>query len=340
MTETISKQRIDIAHAIYYIELKSSGSCSLFTDQSSFIYFTDLLPKLYQENGTQTLAYCLLQERIYLILRCGNNEIAQTCDHLLKDYTQYYNEQNNRSGSVFQKQRCCTLLEPAYFLSDAIKQIHYLPVSMGLVALPSIYPWSSHKHYTNESNTDDWFDKDTLLNLIGHQRSNRVRRYEQVTSQPPTCELDLAEGNNELYFALASDAYIEKILNKNQVQPHTAPTLQWLQEQICGEYNIDEKDLKLWRRHRLTGEVKGVIAAMAITFEIADINEVAVFLNDDSELLENGIRSLSCQRQIFLYKIQLKLQSKLNTPMTHNQNINVRDNNGNNASTSCSVMDS
>lgn len=340
MTEKNSKQRIDTDNAIYYIELKSTGHRSLFTAQSSFVYFTELLPKLHQENGTQTLAYCLLQERIHLILRSGSSGIAKVCDSLVQDYTQHYNEQNNRNGSVFQKQRSCTLLEPAQLLSGAIKQIHYLPVSAGLVAVPSIYPWTSHSYYIDNSNTDDWFDKDTLLNFIGHQRSNRVRRYEQATSLTPSSELNLAEGNNERYFALASDAYIEKILNKNQVKKSSTPTLQWLQEQICGEYNIDERDLKLWRRHRLTGEIKGVIAAMAIVFEIADVNEVAIFLDDDSELLENGIRTLSCQRQMFLHNIQLKLQSKLNTAMTHSHNINERDNSGSNASTSCSVMDS
>ncbi len=340
MTDKKTPQRLDVAGAIYYVDLKSSGQRSLFTDRPSFEFFVDSLIKLHSETGSQTLAYCLLQNQIHLILHSGPEGIIETTRWLTQNFSNFYNEQNNRNGSVFQKQTSCTLIEPSQYLLPAIKQIHYLPVTMGLVAEPSIYPWLSHKHYLENHAVNSWFNNDLLLNIIGHQRSNRSKRYEHSMRLPPVTELDLSKGNNANVQAFASNTYIEKLLSKSSPEKKHTPSLEWLRENICLEYTVDEKELTLWRRHRLTGEIKGAIAALAVTFNSADIQTVAEFLNEDPELLENSVRSLANQRQMFLHNLQLKLQSKLNTAMTQSHNINDLDSSGSSASTSFSVIDS
>lgn len=313
----MTKQRLDIANALYYVELKSNGQRTLFPHRSLFGECLQLLSQLHNKTGSSIIGYCFLQSSIHLVLRAGNTsaeaelgaqDSAQT---LALEYTKLYNQFHERHGSVFHKYIACVLLEPRIYLADVIKQLHRLPVEQGLVACPSIYPWSSHNGYTGEDSLT-WLDTETLLNQLSRQRASKVRRYELFMHATPPEELPLAQGNHEHYRALASDGYIEKLLNApSQSPPILTPTLAWLRDQVCEEYTLTPQDLALWRRHRLGSEVKSAITLLAQAFGSADASSCADFLQEDQDLLEYGMRSLEGKRQIYLHDMQQRLELRL-----------------------------
>ncbi|GAA5314878.1 MAG: hypothetical protein AseanaTS_00820 [Candidatus Pelagadaptatus aseana] len=304
------KQRLDLAHAIFYVELKSNAHRSLFTDRESFLQFEALLQQLFEETGATTLGYCLLQETVHLVLNAGDEGIKNDSRWLTQAYTKFYNDHHQRNGSVFNNRSHTLLLEPRRYLLAVIRQLHQLPVTAQLVAAASIYPWSSHHHYQEDRHAD-WFESQPLINLVGNQRHNWRRRYEQAMTTATGEFLDWHGGNHDQVIALASDHYVTSLLAAQDPQVYQAPTLEWLKGKVCDEYTLDDQDLALWRRHRLAGEVKAVIAALAIQFESSDLPTAAEFLQEDPDVLEGGIRALNTHRSLFLHNLQLQLQTEL-----------------------------
>jgi len=316
-----AKQRLDLPHALYYVELKSNGQRTLFPDRSLFGEFIQLLSQLQSTTGSKVLCYSLLQSSVHLVLEAGNEGIQSSAQILEQQYTQIYNDFLDRHGSVFHKYTPCVLLEPRRYLAPVIKQIHVLAVQQGLVATSDIYPWSSHNGYTG-SQPCAWLDTSRLLNQLSQQRASKLRRYELFMKATNLTNLELAQGNHTTHRALASREYIDKLLSTAPA-PSTAlvPTLAWLQEQVCSEYQLGSGELKLWRRHRLNREIKSVITLLAHTLGTATIEDCAAALQEPVELLENGGRLLESKRQLFLHELEQRLRHRLDQEAATNPTI-------------------
>jgi len=306
-----AKQRLDLPHALYYVELKSNGQRTLFPDRSLFGEFVQLLSKLQSDTGSKVLGYSLLQGSIHLVLEAGEQGIQFTAQTLEQQYTQIYNDFHARHGSVFHKYTPCVLLEPRQYLAPVIKQIHEFPVQQGLVATPDIYPWSSHNNYTG-NHPLTWLYTSRLLNQLSQQRASKIRRYELFMRAESHGNLELAQGNHATYRALASTDYIDKLLTTDpQPDKPLVPTLDWLQEQVCAEFQLSPHDLRLWRRHRLNREIKAIITLQAQAFGTATVADCAAVLQEPVELLENGVRTLQRKRQLFLHELEQRLRQRL-----------------------------
>lgn len=306
-----AKQRLDLPHALYYVELKSNGQRTLFPDRSLFDEFVQLLSQLQGNTNSKVLCYSLLQSSVHLVLEAGEEGIQSTAQALEQQYTHIYNDFHDRHGSVFHKYTPCVLLEPRRYLAPVIKQIHELAVQQGLVATPAIYPWSSHNGYTG-SQPLTWLDTSRLLNQLSQQRASKLRRYEQFMKATSLSQIELAEGNHPTHRALASSDYINKLLTADSAtRVSLTPTLAWLQEQVCAEFQLSSGELKLWRRHRLNREIKATITLLAQTFSTASVEECAEALQEPAELLESGGRLLQAKRPLFLHALEQQLRQNL-----------------------------
>jgi putative transposase len=306
-----AKQRLDLPNALYYVELKSNGQRTLFPERSLFAEFVQLLSQLKQDTDSTVLGYCLLQGSVHLVLEAGEQGIQPTAQALEQQYTNIYNDFHDRHGSVFHKYTPCVLLEPRHYLASVIKQIHELPVQQGLVANPAIYPWSSHNGYAG-SQALPWLHTARLLNQLSQQRAKKNRRYELFMQAASQNTLELAQGNHPTYRALASDDYINKLLAIDS-DPHSPliPTLEWLQEQVCAEFQLNPNSLKLWRRHRFNREIKAIIVVLAQAFGTATLAECTTALDEPAELLENGVRTLHAKRELYVYELEQRLRQRL-----------------------------
>jgi len=306
-----AKQRLDLPHALYYVELKSNGQRTLFPERSLFAEFIQLLSRLKHDTDSTVLGYCLLQGSVHLVLEAGEQGIQSTAQTLEQQYTQIYNDFHDRHGSVFHKYTPCVLLEPRRYLAPVIKQIHELPVQKGLVANSAIYPWSSHSGYAG-SQALPWLDTARLLNQLSQQRAKKNRRYELFMRAVSQSTLELAQGNHPSYRALASSDYIDKLLaTDSEAHSPLIPTLEWLQEQVCAEFQLNPNSLKLWRRHRLNREIKAIIVLLAQAFGTATLTDCTTALHEPAELLENGVRTLQAKRQLYLYELEQRLRQRL-----------------------------
>lgn len=331
-SETLTDTLVDkininaTADTIHYLQFNSHGQRPLFAQRSDYRELLALFDQLHLEqqksnSALTTLAFCLLPHSIHWVIKTPEAFARPIGQQLQQAYTHIYNQQQQRNGSLFHPHMVCQLVEPQRYLSDLVRQMHYLPVTEKLVADPSIYPWSSHSYYLNSQQISlDWFDTLPLFNRVARQRAHPLRRYSQYMAQPPRSMtliqpgVDLQDPIASLdnmqpcQTTLASETYKTQIESMQQPTPPSGElTLQMLIEEVCKAYGVSRKDLQLWRRHRLTHEVKSAISALALDMNLASLDDLSTELNTDSELLENGIRFLQGQKPMFLHGLALSL---------------------------------
>lgn len=316
------KQRIEFPGAIYYLQLQGNGHRHLFTEHRECEYFRSLLAPLCAESGGGILGYCLLPDSVHLVLKSapdGNARSAQMGRWLIHHYTEYYNRIHNRNGSVFLQHFPCVLIEPNQYLLPVIHQLHNLPVTHGLVPLPSAYPWSSHRDYL-AVDPPSWLNRGEVFHRIANQRAMQVRRYEHFIEESQQPPIDWVEGTHPTIRAVASDQYLQRLIDSAQ-QQRLAPTidLETLTDWVCSEYGLEPQDLALWRRHRLAHEVRAAVAALATGIGCADVQTVASFFGCDPDLVENGIRALNAHRQMYLFRLRSRLDHWLSRTMVDQQ---------------------
>ncbi len=216
------KKGLDIAKALYYVQLDGSARKTLFKGPDDYRRFTPLLETLFTEVGTSTVAWCLLQNSVHLILRPGDNGIIDTSNWLKSTYTQQYNSARGGSGSLFNSTNHCTLIEPSVYLLPCLHQLHHLPITHRLVPVLTIYPWSSHLQYLEERGPQ-WLERDGIINRVANQRAGRRRRYENFIQSNLATDLNWLVGTHPQYRALASESYVDRLIeqgnNSNQTQP-------------------------------------------------------------------------------------------------------------------------
>lgn len=272
-------QRLDIGNALYYVELKSNGHRPLFAERSGFSAFIDLLAELDSHTHAKIIAYCLLQDTVYLIVQNGQSPLIQTTRHITDQYTLFAQKQWNHHGSLFNKYHHSLLLEPSRFLLPCVQYVHQRPVAMGLVAEASIYPWSSLQSYIGES-SNAWLDTSALQQFTGLATLRRSTHLECL-NQAPTETLNLQQGNHSEVWALASDGFIQNLLHR-QSKSATPPTLDWLTQEICDRHHISLSDLNLRHGHRRYLEVRAEIAALMLEFHIETDTQDTEIQNTDT----------------------------------------------------------
>ena len=308
-------QRLDIGNALYYVELKSNGHRPLFSERSGFTAFIELLASLKEHSGATPIAYCLLQDTIHLIIQRGDKSLQSATQALMQPYTQFAQQQWNHHGSIFHKHPHNLLLEPSRYLLACIQYIHQRPVAMGLVAEASIYPWSSLQAYTGEQ-SQTWLNTAALQQFTGlalHRRSGHL----DCLSQPPEKTLDLQQGNHTKVWALASNDFVERLLNRSRSESEL-PDTQWLLQKLCEHHHISPRDLNLRQGHRRYLEIRAEIAALALEFHAADRNDYphqqdlkSAALNSEKVAGEAIVEPLNQQPKT---QLEAQLEAQLEVP--------------------------
>lgn len=316
---------IDMPGALYYIQLQSNGQRQLLSLREDFAYFRQLFEPWTQNTGLSLLGYCLLPDSLHFLLRAGSSGVDNCLHWLIDTHTQDFNQRQQRNGSVFSQQKLITVLDPQHYLLPALYKLHWLPVKAGMVSSPLAYPWSSHRDYLNPD-PPAWLNTQEALVKIANHRAGQLRRYEQFIEQSQQASIDWVEGVNDSYRALASDKYLQNLLGSNRdhrLRP--AIDLEALTEWVCGDYQIETNDLRLWRNHRLFGEIQAVVGALAQTFSVCNLSTAATFFDTDIELLRSGIRALQARRGMYLFKLQLRLDQWLINQFQLKSGANAED---------------
>lgn len=185
-----SERKLFEPDKVYHVWSHANGNDNLFVSDANYRYFLNKY-KEYILPVVDTLAYCLMPNHLHLMIRVkGENEVLQFLKQkkktttlqgfqtlegfsktiskqfsdLFNGYTQAYNKQFNRKGSLFNPRFPRKLIKDESHFTTLIAYIHHNPVHHGFVKNIDDWPYSSWHAYLSDQPTQilrneglDWF---------------------------------------------------------------------------------------------------------------------------------------------------------------------------------------
>ena len=91
------------------------------------------------------IAYCLLPNHYHMLIKVNtDNTLSPFIKRLFNSYTQAYNKQYNRKGTIFEGSAQVKLVESDEYVLSLSRYIHLNPVQAGLVNSPDEWPYSNY----------------------------------------------------------------------------------------------------------------------------------------------------------------------------------------------------
>ena len=118
----------------------------VFFNQDDYEKYLSFLARYSQKKKTSILAYCLLPNRVHLLIRpSGEGALAKMMQDLTLCYTQYLNREKGRTGRLSECRYHSSVMDKDRYLWAVSKYIKNNPVRTEIVKGPEDYPYSSAK---------------------------------------------------------------------------------------------------------------------------------------------------------------------------------------------------
>ena len=128
-------------------------------------------------------AYCLTPNHIHLLLTPTS---ADACSSLMKQlgqrYAQYFNKRYGRTGTLWEGRFRSCVIDSARYLLACYRYIELNPARAGIVAHPSLYPWSSYAANTGAA-ADSLLTPHAEFNALANDARGRAGAYRALVEE-------------------------------------------------------------------------------------------------------------------------------------------------------------
>lgn len=173
----------------YHIYNHANGSDNLFLNSENYRYFLQRYATFISPIA-DTFAYCLMPNHIHFLIRIKSepdlqkayqyktqsrkilleedisNYLSREFASLFSSYSQAFNRQNGRKGSLFNPNFKRKLIETEKYFTQLVYYIHANPVHHGFVKDLSAWNYSSYHAFLSCKQTN--LQRDEVLNWFGN----------------------------------------------------------------------------------------------------------------------------------------------------------------------------
>lgn len=132
---------------IYHVIVRGINRQDIFHDDEDRQRYLDTLKRITEENTSEVLGYCIMNNHIHLIIREGEEDISLLMKRLGTSYAYWYDLKYQRIGHVFQDRFRSENVEDDRYLLAVVRYVHLNPVRAKIVNKPEEYTWSSCRAY-------------------------------------------------------------------------------------------------------------------------------------------------------------------------------------------------
>ena len=173
----------------YHIYNRANGREKLFVNDDNYKFFLKQY-LFYISPIAHTLAYCLMPNHFHFVVKIKeetellpltgfgtlsgikvSNKLSQQFSHLFNSYTQAFNKQQGRSGSLFSRAFNRKKITSDDYLKHSINYIHQNPISHHYVSDLEKWNYSSYLSIINNKATK--LEKQEVLDLF-HDKQNFI----------------------------------------------------------------------------------------------------------------------------------------------------------------------
>ncbi|MDP4685567.1 MAG: hypothetical protein NWS53_01665 [Salibacteraceae bacterium] len=168
----------------YHIYNRANGNEKLFLHDENYAFFLRQY-KIYISSFSKTTAYCLMPNHFHFLIQINDEELLKSTfpkfgtlekyeqanllskrfSNLFSSYTQAFNKQQGRKGSLFIKNFKKKHIDDSSYFTRLIQYIHLNPVDAGIVSLAENWKYSSYAAIIGSKKTQvertqvlEWFD--------------------------------------------------------------------------------------------------------------------------------------------------------------------------------------
>ena len=125
----------------------------IFDSHENYLFLLRKIKKYIPNYDLTFIAYCLMPNHYHFLIRVNeDDQLSPFLQILFNSYTQAYNCQQNRSGTLFEGGAQYRLVDTTEYVLQLSRYIHLNPVSAGLVRLPEEWEFSNYREWIGTRN--------------------------------------------------------------------------------------------------------------------------------------------------------------------------------------------
>lgn len=289
------RRRIHVPGSTYYVYRPVDSGSTGFLQPPHYELVERLLPAATKHASVRLLGYCWMPDAMHFALQISTKPVGDLMRELTSHFAQLVHRRTGERGPYFRQRYQPVLIDPDEYLPRLICYLHYLPVSSGLVRNPSDYPWSSHRAYLGHARTP-WLEMKPFMQQLGGGEKGRTAYDRLLAGGTPTdLQKLLTPESASRPVILGSAKFIASLLHRPNAPRACRWSLPEVAAYVARAHDIPVTDLRSRsRRHELV-VARARISWFAIERRVANLNEVASYLNHSASSLTRAITR--CQRR-------------------------------------------
>jgi putative transposase len=137
-----------IAGHFYHIYNRGVEKHNIFIREENYLFLLRRIEKYLPFYPISLIAYCLMPNHYHmLIFAMQDGAPGQFIQRLFNSYTQAFNVQQGRRGTLFEGRVKSKMIFENEYLFQIVRYIHLNPVDAGLVAKPEDWAFSNYREF-------------------------------------------------------------------------------------------------------------------------------------------------------------------------------------------------
>jgi putative transposase len=129
----------------YHVYNRGCNHERIFASADNYLYLLSQAKKFLAGSLISIIAYCLMPNHYHFLLYAGSDDaISRFIQRLFNSYTQAFNREQNRSGTLFEGRAKSILVDNEMYAIHLCRYIHLNPVAAHLVVRPEDWPYSNY----------------------------------------------------------------------------------------------------------------------------------------------------------------------------------------------------
>lgn len=129
----------------YHIYNRGVNRQPIFANAGNYLFLLRRAKSFLADYPLSVIAYCLMPNHYHFLLRPEKDSaLSRFIQRLFNSYTQAFNRQQDRSGTLFEGRAKSVLVDTDEYALHLCRYIHLNPVRAGLVAHPSKWAYSNY----------------------------------------------------------------------------------------------------------------------------------------------------------------------------------------------------
>ena len=135
----------------YHVYNRGCNQENIFATQDNYLFLLRRAKSTLENAPVRILAYCLMPNHYHFLLQGKEDQaIPRFIQRLFNSYTQAYNRQQDRSGTLFQGRAKHILVDKDEYLLHLARYIHLNPVRAGIVQRPGDWPYLNYLEWVDK----------------------------------------------------------------------------------------------------------------------------------------------------------------------------------------------